>query len=224
MQQLVPALSFIFARYLLSDWVENKTGGRLKQLKVGVESEGWRFVAFVRLVPLFPFNLLNYALGITRIKFIHYLIATYVFMLPGAIAYTYFGYIGKEAATGGDGLIQKSLLALALFAVVSFLPRLIAVLRRGPMLDVTTLKQKILEDNILLVDVRSAADFVGEQGHIEEAINIPFAELPSRLNELSEYLEKPVAMICRTDRAFSHSRSITHAKWILLMYMLLNKA
>jgi len=193
-------IAFLISRYLASNWVEKKSAGKLQQLIKGVESEGWRFVAFVRLVPLFPFNLLNYALGITRIKFIHYLIATYVFMLPGAIAYTYFGYIGKEAATGGDGLIQKSLLALALFAVVSFLPRLIAVLRRGPMLDVTTLKQKILEDNILLVDVRSAADFVGEQGHIEEAINIPFAELPSRLNELSEYLEKPVALICRTDR------------------------
>lgn len=193
-------LSFIFARYLLSDWVEHKTGGRLKQLKDGVESEGWRFVAFVRLVPLFPFNLLNYALGITRIKFIHYLIATYIFMLPGAIAYTYFGYIGKEAATGGDGLIQKSLLALALFAVVSFIPRLIGALRRGPMLDVATLKQKMSEDKILLVDVRSAADYVGEQGHIDKARNIPFAELSERINELSEYLEKPIALICRTDR------------------------
>lgn len=194
------ALSFIFARYLLSDWVEQKTGGRLKQLKAGVEHEGWRFVAFVRLVPLFPFNLLNYALGITRIKFIHYLIATYVFMLPGALAYTYLGYIGKEAATGGDGLIQKSMLALALLGVVSFLPRLIGALRLGPMMDVVTLKQKISAGNITLVDVRSAEEFTGEQGHIKGALNIPFKELPSRLPELSDYLEKPVALICHTDR------------------------
>ncbi|MCO6413452.1 MAG: TVP38/TMEM64 family protein, partial [Thiogranum sp.] len=71
------ALAFLIARYLASDWVANKTGGRLKQLIKGVEGEGWRFVAFTRLVPLFPFNLLNYALGLTRIRFSHYLLATY---------------------------------------------------------------------------------------------------------------------------------------------------
>ena len=61
-------LAFLIARYLASDWVAKKAGGRVKQLINGVENEGWRFVAFVRLVPLFPFNLLNYALGLTRLK------------------------------------------------------------------------------------------------------------------------------------------------------------
>jgi uncharacterized membrane protein YdjX (TVP38/TMEM64 family) len=123
------ALAFLVARYLASEWVEEKTGGRLKQLKDGVEKEGWRFVAFVRLVPLFPFNLLNYALGLTRIRFTHYLLATYVCMLPGALAYTYLGYAGREAVAGGEGLIQKALLALALLAVVAFVPRVIGHFR-----------------------------------------------------------------------------------------------
>ncbi len=123
------ALAFLVARYLASDWVEEKTGGTLRRLKEGVEQEGWRFVAFVRLVPLFPFNLLNYALGLTRIRFRDYVIASYLFMLPGAIAYTYLGYVGREAASGGEGLVQKGLLALALLAVVAFLPRLIGRLR-----------------------------------------------------------------------------------------------
>jgi uncharacterized membrane protein YdjX (TVP38/TMEM64 family) len=126
------ALAFLIARYLASDWVRRKAGGRVKQLIDGVESEGWRFVAFVRLVPLFPFNLLNYALGLTRLKFSHYLVATYLFMLPGAIAYTYLGYAGREAVAGGEGLIRKASLALALFAIVAFLPRLIRRLRRDP--------------------------------------------------------------------------------------------
>ena len=194
------AISFVIARHLLSDWVEIKTGGRMKQLKDGVENEGWHFVAFVRLVPLFPFNLLNYALGVTRIKFWHYVIASYIFMLPGAIAYTYVGYIGKEAATGGDGLIQKSMLALALLAIVSFLPRLIGALRRGPMLDVTSLKEKMANDAILLVDVRGTEEYMGEQGHIKNAMNIPFEELSTRMNELSDYIERPIALICRTDK------------------------
>ena len=62
------AVAFLIARYLASDLVSRKIGGTLKQLVEGVEAEGWRFVAFVRLVPLFPFNLLNYTLGLTRIR------------------------------------------------------------------------------------------------------------------------------------------------------------
>lgn len=126
------ALAFLAARYLASDWVARKAGGRLKQMIEGVENEGWRFVAFVRLVPIFPFNLLNYALGLTRIRFLHYVVASYICMLPGALAYTYLGYAGREALTGGEGAIQKALLALALLALVAFLPRFIRRLRRPP--------------------------------------------------------------------------------------------
>lgn len=124
-------LAFLVARYLASDWVERKAGGRLKQLKQGVESEGWRFVAFVRLVPLFPFNLLNYALGLTRLRLTHYIIASFIFMLPGATAYTYLGYAGREAMAGGEELIQKGLLALALLAMAAFLPRMIKMWRHA---------------------------------------------------------------------------------------------
>jgi uncharacterized membrane protein YdjX (TVP38/TMEM64 family)/rhodanese-related sulfurtransferase len=195
------ALAFLVARYLASDWVAARSGGRLKQLINGVESEGWRFVAFVRLVPLFPFNLLNYALGLTRIRFSHYLLATYVCMLPGAVAYTYLGYAGREAVGGGEGLIQKALLALALLAVVAFLPRLIGRLREGPMLGITELKQRLdAGDDALLLDVRTGADFVGEQGHIEGAMNIALEELPARLDDISDYQERPVFIVCRTDR------------------------
>lgn len=195
------ALAFMVARYLASEWVEHKTGGRLKQIKDGVENEGWRFVAFVRLVPLFPFNLLNYALGLTRIKFSHYLIATYVCMLPGAIAYTYLGYAGREAVGGGDGLIQKAMLALALLALVAFLPRIIGHFRMGPTMNVTDLHDR-LESNagLVLLDVRSRDDYQGELGHVQNAINIPLEELEARSAELSRFSESPVALICTTDR------------------------
>jgi uncharacterized membrane protein YdjX (TVP38/TMEM64 family) len=121
--------AFAISRYLAADWVARKAGGWTKQLIEGVEREGWRFVAFVRLVPLFPFNLLNYALGLTRIRLGPYIIASYVFMLPGAAAYTYLGYAGREAIAGGERMIQKGLLALALLGAVAFLPRMVKRLR-----------------------------------------------------------------------------------------------
>jgi len=194
-------LAFLIARYLASDWVAERTGGRVRQLINGVEGEGWRFVAFVRLVPLFPFNLLNYALGLTRLRLVPYVIATYIFMLPGAIAYTYLGYAGREAIAGGEGMIQKGLLALALLAVVAFLPRLIGNLRRGPMIDIPEFRQRLdTENNLLVLDVRTPEDFVGEQGHIEEAVNIPVENLQQRMDEIANYLEQPVAIVCRTDK------------------------
>ena len=125
------AISFLISRYLASDWVSRRSGGTLKKLMTGVETEGWRFVAFVRLVPVFPFNLLNYALGLTKIRFIEYFIATFIFMLPGAIAYTYVGFAGREALSGGDGFINKILIAIALLAVVMFLPRIVKAMKNA---------------------------------------------------------------------------------------------
>ena len=206
-------LSFLAARYLASDWVANKTGGRMKQLISGVENEGWRFVAFTRLVPLFPFNLLNYALGLTKIPFAQYSIATYLFMLPGAIAYTYLGYAGKEAIAGGEGMVQKIMLAIALLALVGFLPRLIGKLRSKPMITVTELKQRLdAGEDILLLDVRTGEDYNGEQGHIAGSRLLPVEELEQRINELDDYLEKPVITICRTDRKSAKAAQILAQK------------
>ncbi len=129
-------LAFLAARYVASDWVARKAGGRLKQLIEGVEAEGWRFVAFVRLVPLFPFNLLNYALGLTRIRLLDYVLASLVCMAPGTIAYTYLGYAGREALAGGEAMVRKGLIALGLLALAAFLPRLVRRLRAGRTIDV----------------------------------------------------------------------------------------
>lgn len=199
-------LSFLVARYLASGWVAEKAGGKLKQIMSGVENEGWRFVAFTRLVPLFPFNLLNYALGLTRIPFAQYSIATTICMLPGAVAYTWLGYAGKEAIAGGEGTVQKIMLAIALLAVVSFLPRLVGMLRRPPMIEAPQLKQRLdVGEDLLLLDVRPHDAYNGEQGHIPGATHIPLSELAQRLQELDAWREKPVVTICRTDRLSSQA-------------------
>lgn len=124
------SLAFLLARHLARDWVAQRAGGRLQALLQGVEEEGWRFVAFVRLVPLFPFNLLNYALGLTRIPLAHYVITTFVFMAPAGAAYTYLGYAGRELAAGGENVIRKILLAIAVVATVAFASRIVLKLRR----------------------------------------------------------------------------------------------
>jgi len=194
-------LAFLATRLVLSDWVRQRTGPKLQKLISGVEAEGWRFVAFVRLVPLFPFNLVNYAFGLTKISLPAYGATTFVCMLPGALAYTYLGYAGKEAAMGSEGLIQKGLLALALLAVAAFLPRLIKRFRRGPEMDVLQLKDQMEDGGRLLVlDVRDASDYSGETGHIAGSLNIPLADLKSRESDLDDWREHRIAVLCHTDK------------------------
>lgn len=196
--------AFFIARYLAADWVSRKASGLIKQVIDGVEAEGWRFVAFVRLMPLFPFNLLNYVLGLTRISPVQYVIASYVFMFPGAFAYTYLGYAGREALGGGEDVLGKGLLAMALVAVVAFLPRLIRrvrEIRRSGQLSAAELRLRLVRrEDITVLDVRSAKDYAGELGHIDQSLNIPLDQLPGRLPELEQVRERPIAVICRTNR------------------------
>jgi uncharacterized membrane protein YdjX (TVP38/TMEM64 family) len=122
-------LAFMLSRYIGSEWVQQKASGILQKLLDGVEAEGWRFIAFVRLVPLFPFNLLNYALGLTRIKLIPYVLTSWVCMLPGGFAYTWLGHAGSEAASGNENTMQNVLIAIALLAILIYIPRVLKKLK-----------------------------------------------------------------------------------------------
>jgi len=197
-------LAFLVARYLASGWMARRVGGRLADFIKGVEAEGWRFVAFVRLVPLLPFNALNYALGLTRIPLGQYVAASYLAMLPGAAAYTYIGYAGREALAGSDDLMRHGLVALALLAAAMFLPRIARRLRRSPgsaMIDIEPLRQRVAGGEALtIVDVRRPDEYIGELGHIDGSMNMPLADLPSRLSELQGIKHQPIVLVCRTDK------------------------
>lgn len=118
-------IAFLIGRYFGREWVERKASGTFKAIKDGVEEEGWRFLAFTRLVPLFPFNLLNYAFGLTRIPLAHYAIVSFICMLPATAVYAYLGYAGREAATGGRNVVLKVLIAIGLLILMSMIPRLV---------------------------------------------------------------------------------------------------
>lgn len=113
-------IAFLIGRYLGRSWVEKKlTSPRWKNLDIEVEKNGWKVVAFTRLIPIFPFNLLNYAFGLTKINLLHYVIASFIFMLPGCIAYVVFsssfldlikGKITKEFFIGLVFVVALSLI------------------------------------------------------------------------------------------------------------------
>lgn len=205
-------LAFVIARYVASDWVAARSGERLGRLMRGVEQEGWRFVAFVRLVPLFPFNLMNYAFGLTRIRLGEYVLASFVFMLPGTIAYTYLGYAGREAANRRTGAINNILLAIAMLAMIAFLSRLVSRLRGQRFIDLSELKNRLERgEEITVIDVRSAEEFDGPLGRIPGALNIPLGELPGGLGNSAARKGKPVVLVCRTDKRSAKTAEVLKA-------------
>ncbi len=120
------SLAFLTARYVARDLVENwiSENAQFKKIDEKVEQEGWRILMFTRLVPLFPFNLQNYAYGLTKIRFTTYVLVSSIFMLPGTIAYVQIG----GALVGGEGNLRKTLIYLSLAGIlillVSLIPRL----------------------------------------------------------------------------------------------------
>jgi len=139
------------------------------------------------VVPLFPVNRVNYAFWLTRLRLRDYVLASFVCMAPGALAYSYLGYAGREAASGQAGVVRKGLLALALLAAVAFLPGLVRRIRRQRFTDPATLQRRLRNgEQMALIDVRSAEEFQGPLGHIAGAINIPVAELSGKIRELTD--------------------------------------
>jgi uncharacterized membrane protein YdjX (TVP38/TMEM64 family) len=120
-------VAFLVARTIARDWVERRLPKRLARVKAGVDAEGWRFVALTRLIPIIPFNFLNYVLGLTKIGLVPYVAATFVFMLPATAAYVYAGWAAGEAAAGKgtlSGTIGRLLVALGALTALAMLPRL----------------------------------------------------------------------------------------------------
>ena len=91
-------LAFLIGRFFVRDWVESKLSAmpRFGALDRAVGDKGALIVMLTRLSPIFPFNLLNYAMGLTRVKFWHYAGASWLGMLPGTALYVYLGSVGQD--------------------------------------------------------------------------------------------------------------------------------
>jgi uncharacterized membrane protein YdjX (TVP38/TMEM64 family)/Fe-S oxidoreductase len=114
-------VAFLISRYVARGWVERKlTSPRWRQLDEGVERHGWKIVAFTRLIPLFPFNLLNYAFGLTKIKFLPYAATTLICILPACIAFIVFSSSLLDLLKGD--MSPAFLIGFSLVILVSFMP------------------------------------------------------------------------------------------------------
>ena len=106
--------AFLVGRFLARDWVESRLEAmpRFRALDRAVARRGWLIVLLARLSVVIPYNLLNYALGLTNVRFGAYLFGTFVGMLPAIFLYVYLGSVAGSLATleqAGAPLIPQSL-------------------------------------------------------------------------------------------------------------------
>ena len=110
--------SFLLGRTLARDWVSRRAEAdpRFRAVDEAVGREGWKIVGLLRLSPLFPFNLLNYALGLTRVTLRDFVLASWLGMLPGTVMYVYIGSLAGDLARLGSGGRSRTPAEWALYA------------------------------------------------------------------------------------------------------------
>jgi uncharacterized membrane protein YdjX (TVP38/TMEM64 family) len=95
--------AFFVGRHLARGWVSKQIEGNttFRAIDEAVAHEGWKIVGLTRLSPVFPFNLLNYAFGVTRVAPRDYILASWIGMMPGTLMYVYIGSLAGSLATLG---------------------------------------------------------------------------------------------------------------------------
>jgi len=120
-------VAFLIAKYVARDTIIAKFGQNplFKRIEEGVEQNGASFLILTRLVPVFPYNIQNYAYGLTSMKLSTFALVSFITMAPGAFIYA---YIAGEIVTHGVSLrllLQFTVAGLVLFGV-SLIPKYIA--------------------------------------------------------------------------------------------------
>lgn len=132
------SLAFLVSRYVAREVIEQRLDGnpRLAAVDEAVGREGRKIVLLLRLSPIVPFNLLNYALGLTNIRFVDYVVAS-IGMLPGSFLYTYYGTVAGDVARLAEGSAPDrgpgyyAVLALGLVATIVVTTLVTRIARRA---------------------------------------------------------------------------------------------
>ncbi len=113
--------AFLVGRYFARDWVAKKIEGNaaIAAIDRAVATEGWKIVGLTRLSPAFPFTLLNYAFGLTRVSLRDYVLASWIGMMPGTVMYVYVGSLARAAGDRQRTPGEWALLGLGLIATIA---------------------------------------------------------------------------------------------------------
>ena len=111
--------AFLIGRFIARDWVAARVDGwRLfGALDAAIARRGFLIVLLVRLSPVFPFNLLNYALGLTAVRVRDYVLASWIGMFPGTVLYVWAGSFAQTLTAAAEGDVETGLAGQLLFVL-----------------------------------------------------------------------------------------------------------
>ena len=129
--------AFLISRYLARGFIEKKIdkSHKFSAMDMAIKREGWKIIFLARLSPIIPFFLLNYALGLTKIRLRTYIISSWAGMIPGTVLYTYIGSLGKTILTTENSLADWVILGVGLIATVSVTLIISKIAKRSLALD-----------------------------------------------------------------------------------------
>jgi uncharacterized membrane protein YdjX (TVP38/TMEM64 family) len=125
--------AFLVGRYFARDWVAKKIAGNagFAAIDRAVAAEGWKIVGLTRLSPAFPFSLLNYAFGLTRVSLRDYVLASWIGMMPGTVMYVYLGSLARAAGERQRTPGEWALYGLGLAATIAVTVIVTRIARRA---------------------------------------------------------------------------------------------
>jgi uncharacterized membrane protein YdjX (TVP38/TMEM64 family) len=136
--------AFLVGRYVARGWVKEKISSYKKFANIdqAVSKEGLKIVFLIRLSPLFPFNLLNYALGVTSVSLKDYFLASFG-MIPGTIMYVYLGHLAGDLALIGNKSQPDNMILHWLIQIIGLIATIAVTVY------VTKIAKKALKEEIL---------------------------------------------------------------------------
>jgi uncharacterized membrane protein YdjX (TVP38/TMEM64 family) len=137
-------LAFLVARFLLRDWVEKKFGAKLKPFNDGFSKNAINYMLFLRLVPLFPFFLINLVSGLTQIRLPVYFFGTMFGTLPGTFVYANAGSNLASINQLSDIASVEVLGAFALLGLFALIPTLYNYIKskKNPLSETDSIEQE----------------------------------------------------------------------------------
>jgi len=149
-------LAFLFSRYMFKDWVQNKFSSKLLAINKGIEKEGGFYLFTLRLVPIFPFFVINLVMGLTPIRVVVFYIVSQVGMFPGTIVFINAGTMLAKIESASGILSLNIILSFALLGIFPiFAKRLTSYIRQQKVFSKYS-KPKSFDYNLVVIGAGSA--------------------------------------------------------------------
>ncbi|MCD4721528.1 MAG: FAD-dependent oxidoreductase [Desulfobacula sp.] len=149
-------LAFLFSRYMFRDWVQNKFSSKLSAINKGIKKEGGFYLFTLRLVPVFPFFMINLVMGLTAIRTIVFYIVSQVGMFPGTIVFVNAGTQLAKIESPGGILSWNIIFSFALLGVFPIIAKRFTAVVRSRKIFSKFLKPKSFNYNLVVIGAGSA--------------------------------------------------------------------